>query len=286
VTLRETIAAAAAQLAAAGVETPRLDAELLLLDVLGRDRGWLLGHRDDALSDEDRRRFDAHLHRRARREPVSRIIGEREFWSLPFRLAPDVLDPRPDTETLVEAVLKALDGGARPLRVLDLGTGSGCILLALLSELPAATGIGVDISIDAARVARDNARRLGLDDRARFVVSSWGAALAGRFDLVVSNPPYIASAEIGTLAPEVARFEPLRALDGGNDGLDAYRAIAAQAQELLAPQGRIAVEIGAGQGAEVTALFAAAGLDALARHRDLADIERVLVFRPAAQKSP
>jgi release factor glutamine methyltransferase len=282
VTLRDAIAAAAARLGQAGVDTPRLDAELLLLHVAQRDRAWLVGHRDDPADAALLAAFEPLVQRRLAREPVSRIMGEREFWSLPFRLAPDTLDPRPDTETLVELVLELAGERGRAWRILDLGTGSGCILLALLSELPQAHGTGVDIAPGAVAAARFNAERLGLAARAQFAVSSWGAAVQGPFDLVVSNPPYIASGEIATLAPEVARFDPLRALDGGADGLDAYRAIASESQRLLAPGGIIAVETGMGQGDDVARIFSAMGLREIARKRDLAGLERVV----AAHKVP
>lgn len=278
-TLREAIAAAAARLAQAGVDTPRFDAELLLLHAAQRDRAWLVGHRDDAADSSLLATFEPLVQRRLTREPVSRIIGEREFWSLPFRLAPETLDPRPDTETLVEAALELAGPRDRALRILDLGTGSGCILLALLSELPQAQGTGIDIAPGAVAAAQFNAERLGLSARAQFAVSSWGASVQGEFDLLVSNPPYIASGEIASLAPEVARFDPLRALDGGADGLDAYRIIAAESQRLLAPGGIIAVEIGMGQGDDVARIFSAVGLQGIARKRDLAGLERVVSAR-------
>ena len=167
------------------------------------------------------------------REPLSRIIGRREFWGLEFLLSADTLDPRPESETVIEAILARLPDRDRAYRFLDLGTGTGCLLLALLSEYPAASGIGIDIAPGAARTARDNAERLGIGGRAQFAVGSWAAALTGRFDAVVANPPYIEHAAIADLPREVRQYDPIRALDGGADGLAAYRAIAADLQRLL-----------------------------------------------------
>ena len=222
--------------------------------------------------------------RRLAREPVARIVGRKEFWGLPLKLNAHTLVPRPETETVVEAALAALDrGGARTrtLRILDLGTGSGALLLALLSELPAAVGVGTDISAEALACARDNAAALGLAQRASFVACDYGAALAGPFDLIVSNPPYIAHGDIAALAPEVSEFDPLRALDGGIDGLDGYRAIAADAPRLLAPNGSLVVELGAGQADAVISLMRGAGLVPTEPPRpDLAGIARALVLHP------
>jgi len=209
---------------------------------------------------------------------MSSILGRREFWSLDFVVTPDTLAPRPDSETLIEAVLAALPDRSAPLSLVDFGTGTGCLLLTLLSELPNAEGIGIDISRPALAIAGGNAKRLGLADRCRFLCSDWSAALEGRFDLIISNPPYIPSGDIAGLEPEVARFEPLSALDGGADGLDAYRALAAQIPPLLKPGGIGAFEVGAGQAPQVAALLAEAGLTPRGIHRDLGGIERVVTF--------
>jgi release factor glutamine methyltransferase len=220
--------------------------------------------------------------RRLRREPVARIVGVKEFWSLPIAVSPATLVPRPETETLIEAALEIVEAeGAseRPLRIVDLGTGSGAILLALLSELPGARGVGTDVSLDALKTARANAERLGFADRTGFTACDYGAALAGPFDLVVSNPPYIRLADIAGLAPEVRDNDPLRALDGGADGLDAYRVIAADTARLIGPRGHLLVELGAGQADAVAALFAACGLQSGNARPDLAGVPRVLHIR-------
>lgn len=218
--------------------------------------------------------------RRLAREPVHRILGRRAFWTLDLAITPAVLDPRPDTETLVEAAL-ALAGPRRPARILDLGTGSGALLCALLVEWPEAIGIGVDRSIEACRVARRNAEVCGLGARALIVAGDWGAGLAGPFDVVVSNPPYIPSDAIRGLDPEVRDHDPALALDGGADGLDAYRAIVPLAARLLGPGGLLAVEVGWTQAADVAELLVRAGLDDVGRRRDLGGRERVVSGRAA-----
>jgi release factor glutamine methyltransferase len=256
--------AVAAALRETGCDTPELDARLLIGHALGLDHAGLAAAAARPLPADEASRIDALAQRRRAHEPVSRIVGTREFWSLPLAVTPDVLDPRPDTETVVTAALAALDArGPRAAvrRIADLGTGSGALLLALLSELPNAHGVGTDRSLAALAVARENARRLTLAERARFVAGDYGTALAGGLDLVVSNPPYIRTADIAGLAPEVRDHDPRLALDGGTDGLDAYRAIAADAPRLLAPGGILAVEIGADQADAVVALFDTNGLD-------------------------
>ncbi len=213
------------------------------------------------------------------REPLSRILGTREFWGLEFSLSADAFDPRPETETVVEAVLALMSDRNRPYRLLDLGTGSGCLLLALLSELPAATGIGVDIAPGAVASARANAAALGLAGRARFAVGDWGGAVGGNFDVIVANPPYVATAAIAALPREVKDYDPLRALDGGADGIEPYRIIAADLPRLLCPGGIFAAEIGAGQHAEVAAILEARGLAIEVVAADLAGIARCVVAR-------
>ena len=198
--------------------------------------------------------------RRLRREPMAYILGEREFWSLPLRVSPAVLVPRPESETVVEAALESIADRAAPLRILDLGTGSGCLLLALLSELPHASGLGIDRSAAALAIARANAERLGLADRAAFREGDWGYGLAGPFDVIVSNPPYVARTDARNLAPEVFAFEPQEALFAGADGLDAYRALAPDCARLLAQDGVTCLEIGQGQGASVAAILRRHGL--------------------------
>ncbi len=261
----------------ASIDNPELDARVLIGHGLGLTHAALAAHPERPLSREEIARLAALAERRLAREPVARIVGEKEFWGLSFRLGPDVLTPRPETECVVETALTAVRERKKPLRIADLGVGSGAILVALLHELPHAFGIGADISADALVLARDNARRAGVAERAAFVASDFGEALAGGFDLLVSNPPYIRTGDIDALMPEVKRFDPLCALDGGEDGLACYRAIAADAARLLAEEGSLVVEIGAGQDAAVTALFAEAGYRLTApAARDLAGIPRVL----------
>jgi release factor glutamine methyltransferase len=224
--------------------------------------------------------------RRLAHEPVARIVGGKEFWSLYLRVDATTLVPRPETETVVEAALAAIDAGGsryRALHIADLGTGSGALLLALLSELPNAFGVGTDTSFGALDVARDNAQRLQFA-RAAFVGCDMGAALAGRYDLIVVNPPYIASGDIAALAPDVRDYDPRSALDGGADGLDCYRAIAATVPALLKPAGAVVVELGAGQVQAVTALFSAAGLEPSPPRADLSGVPRALVARAATKK--
>lgn len=280
VTLAAAIAAAAARLAEAGIEESRREARLLVCRLLGAGPELLLGQPGRLLDAGDTARIEAAVARRAAREPLSRILGEREFWSLPFALNAATLDPRADSETLVEAVLAELDGQSAPLRLLDLGTGSGCLLLALLSELPQAEGLGVDASAEAVALAAENARELGLAGRAGFCRHNWTAGLAqlgAAWDVILSNPPYIASAEIAELAPEVAAYDPWLALDGGPDGLTAYRSLIPAAAGVIAEQGLIALEIGEGQAPAVESLLRAAGFRPLRRARDLAGRERCLL---------
>jgi release factor glutamine methyltransferase len=259
-----------------GLDTPDLDARVIVGHALGLDHPALTRAAERPLTAEDTRRLDAAVARRLTHEPVARIVAAKEFWSLPLRVTPAVLVPRPETETVVEAAL-AVIARTGALRIADLGTGSGAILLALLSELPGAAGIGTDRDAGALAVARGNAQDLGLAGRADFVACDFGAAIAGGCDLVVSNPPYIATADIATLAPDVRDFDPLLALDGGSDGLAAYRAIAADARRLLAPGGWLVVEIGIGQAAAVTTLLARSGLAVADARRDLAGLPRAIL---------
>lgn len=276
-TVGEFLAEGAGRLAAAGVPDPRREARLLLAHVLGVDPIAVTGYPERPVADGAA--YDRLIARRADREPLSHLTGRREFWSLDLEVTPATLDPRPDSETVVEAALAAFpDPGAR-INILDLGTGTGCLLLALLHERPQATGLGVDIEDPAIAVARRNADRLGLGGRARFMVGAWGAALVGSFDLVVSNPPYIPSAEIGGLQREIARFEPRRALDGGADGLAAYRALAADVARLLLPGGVAVIEFGAEQGGTVVRILEDAGLDPAGFTADLAGRDRCVRCR-------
>ena len=272
------LGAAAEQLRAAGIEAPRRDARLLMQHALGLTREALLAGDHLPLGAVETRRLEALVRRRAQREPIAYLTGTREFWSLAFAVDRSALVPRPESETLVEAVLEhAPRLSARP-RLLDLGTGTGCLLVALLRELPDATGLGVDISADVVSLARANARRHGLGRRASFAAADWGAALSARFDIVVSNPPYVALPALTSLAPEIVCHEPQTALAGGADGYACYRQLAPQVAKLLAPGGLAAIELGAGMADEVAALFVAAELVEIGRRRDLSGIERCALF--------
>jgi release factor glutamine methyltransferase len=283
VTVQAALAETATRLAAAGIEESRHEARLLLAAALGWDRAELLARSDVGLGDAARTRLAEMVARRAAREPVARILGHREFWSLRFELSPETLDPRPDSETLIEAALAALDDRVRPYRVLDFGTGAGCLLLALLSELPTAQGLGIDSAAGAVEVARRNAAALGLTPRARFQLGDWGRGIEGGWDVILANPPYIPSGEIDGLMPEVALFEPRRALDGGGDGLGAYRALAPEIGRLLAPGGIAILEVGSTQAAAVQAVVEGVGLVLRTRRHDLSGVDRCLVIgRPRA----
>lgn len=279
-TVGEILASAAACLRSAGIESARREARVLVAHGSGLGHAVLFGYPERTLPPDKIRDIDALIRRRTAGEPLSRIVGRREFWSLDFHLSPHTLDPRPDSETLVEAVLELLPDRDRPLRILDLGTGSGCLLLALLSELPQAFGIGVDASAGACVTAAKNARALKLAGRAAFVVADWATACSGGFDVVVSNPPYVLSSEIPRLAAEVREYDPHAALCGGEDGLAAYRAIVRDLPRLLRSEGFVAFEIGAGQHSGVAALLGEAGIPVVAVRRDLAGIERCLIARP------
>ena len=263
-----------------GIEDAPADARILVAHALSLTRAQLLAQSDRELEPREVDAISARAARRLRREPVSRIIGSREFWGLKLDISPAVLDPRPDTETIVEAALDWLTTrGLRNerLRILDIGTGSGALLLALLSELPNAAGIGTDISIEALSIARINAHRHELASRTNFICCDLAVALRGPFDLIVSNPPYVETGEIERLAPEVRDHDPRLALDGGADGLAAYRAIAGDARRLLAERARLIVELGQGQSDVVSRLFTRAGLTVDEKpRRDLSGINRAL----------
>jgi release factor glutamine methyltransferase len=274
----QALAALRRRLAEAGLAGAALDARLLLLAALEIEPAELVRRPDEVLTPEQCARLEDVARRRLAREPVARILGEREFWGLPFALSPETLVPRPDTETVVETVLRLRPDRGRPARILDLGTGSGCLLVALLHEYPEATGLGVDRSLGALATARRNAWRNGVGGRAAFVVSDWAAALGGRFDVVVSNPPYIRSAVIGTLDADVREHDPMLALDGGPDGLDAYRAVLAQAGRLLAPGGLLAVEIGHDQEDDLRRLAPLHGLEIATVASDLSASPRCVAL--------
>jgi len=269
---------AAAQLAAAGIESPRREARLLLAHALGLSQEALLRDRDMAVEAPG---FTALVARRQAHEPLALIIGGQDFWTLTLAVSPATLVPRADSETLIEAALAAFPDRAVVRRILDLGTGTGCLLLAALSEFPDAWGVGVERSAAAASLAAANAASCGLAGRAGLVCGDWTDSAVGGFDLILCNPPYIESAAIPALMPEVARHEPRTALDGGPDGLTAYRRILPDLPRLLAPGGIAVLEMGAGQHRGVAALARAAGLDIAAMRADLGGVARALVLRCA-----
>jgi len=268
----DLLAEAAAALARAGVEAPAREARLLLLHALGRPSAALLLDRRELVATPA---LPALLARRVAREPMALILGRQGFWTLDMEVSRDTLIPRADSEAVVEAALAA---HLAPGRVLDLGTGTGCLLLAVLAERPAAWGLGIDIAPGATALAARNARANGLAERAAFLCADWNAAIAGRFDLVLSNPPYIPTHDLAGLMPEVVAHEPARALDGGPDGLAAYRRLVQALPALLAPGGFAVLELGIGQAAPVAALAHAAGLVPCAPHPDLAGVPRALVL--------
>lgn len=261
---------AIAQLKRAGLEGPERDARILLAHALQVPRHRLGDLLADPLEREAARRFETFIAARGRSQPVSQIIGRRAFWKHDFEVTPDTLDPRPDTEALIEAALE------QPFRsVLDLGTGTGAILISLLAERPGVRGIGTDISQAALNVARRNAKRIGVD--AEFICSDWMSEITGEFELIVSNPPYIALSEMAGLSAEVRGWEPHQALTDGGDGLDAYRRIAATAAPHLTPGGRLVLEIGSQQAQDVAAILTAEGWAVAGLHHDLDGRDRVIV---------
>ena len=278
-TIGAALAEGTARLNAAGVDAARLDARLLLAAASGKSVEQIVAWPEHELSASESEAFERLVARRARREPVSQILGRREFWSLDLVTTRDTLTPRPDTETIIETALRLFPERAAPLRILDLGTGTGCLLLALLSEFPAAIGIGTEASLAAAVVASGNAARLGLSARVQVVVGNWDDAIDGEFDLIVSNPPYIPTVELGRLEPEVAIYEPRAALDGGADGLGAYRDLAPRVAHRLVRGGFALLEVGAGQAPDVAAICAAAGLQVHGHACDLAGRERCVVVK-------
>jgi release factor glutamine methyltransferase len=278
-TLGSLLAEAAATLMEAGFAEPRRRARRLVASALDLTPAELLAHPEQMLDEQQTNCVRRALNRMAEREPLSRILGRREFWGLEFGLSPDTLDPRPETETVVEAVLRKFPDRKEPFSFLDLGTGTGCILLALLSEFPAATGFGLDMASGASMTAHRNASALGLARRAHFLVGDWVTAISGRFDAIVSNPPYIARSALADLPREVALYDPRLALDGGPDGLDTYRSLVPDLPRLLKPGGVFACEVGLGQAPTVEAMLQASGLAIEGCERDLAGIVRCVVAR-------
>ncbi|OWO90185.1 protein-(glutamine-N5) methyltransferase, release factor-specific [Rhizobium esperanzae] len=280
-TVADMLAAARRRFTEAGIVDPVTDARLLVAGILKLSSTELLTRSAERLSSDQAQAISRALERRLGHEPVHRILGEREFYGLPLGLSAETLEPRPDTEILVDTVLpylKDLAKAQRHLHILDIGTGSGAICLALLSECPEASGIGSDISADALRTAKSNAERNGLQDRFQAVQSNWFENIQGSFHAIVSNPPYIASNVIHDLAPEVTKFDPVAALDGGPDGLDAYKAIAKDAARFMRPIGVLGLEIGYDQRNDVTAIFEAKGFKCLKSVKDYGQNDRALVF--------
>lgn len=274
-TLGEEMNRLTARLARTGSSSPRLDARLLVGHALDVEMTEIVAHPERRLSAGDMACIEQLGRRRADREPMAQILGTKEFWSLPFKVTGATLVPRPESESLIEAALDWLDARRdRRMDILDMGTGSGALLLALLSELPNARGLGTDISPSALEVARENARRLGLGARARFQSADWGAGLTGRFHVILVNPPYVTASEMGRLPPEVRLFEPGGALAGGPDGLLHYRVLVPQSARLLHPGGGLFLEVGQGLAPKVAKIVTAAGFAIGAKRRDLAGVER------------
>lgn len=274
------------RLKAGRIDSPSIDARLLLEVAANVSRTDILTDPYRILPDETVAAYDAMIERRLKREPVSRILGRKGFWKIMLNVTPDVLSPRPDTEAILDVVLPAFAPG-RPFEMIDLGTGSGAILLAVLAERPAAKGVGTDISFEALAVAKENAASLDLGERAAFLRTEWAAGFGDHsFDLVVSNPPYIPSADIDGLDPEVRDHDPRLALDGGPDGLEAYRILAPEIMRILKPGGVFAVEIGWDQGPAVQALFQAAGFTDVKVVKDLGDRNRVVTNGPDPRSPP
>lgn len=279
-TVKQLLEWGVSQLKTALGDNASTDVRVLLAYTMDVDRGLLAGKLLDTVPTDQITEFKTAIAQRGKRQPVSQIIGVREFWGRDFVVTPDVLDPRPDTETLIEEVLK----GDIPSRILDLGTGSGCILLTLLAEWPDVRGQGVDRSAQALKVAAQNAKALGVSDRAELIQSNWFSNVTGQYDVIVSNPPYISAGVMKVVAPEVRDWEPRMALTPEGDGLDAYRNIASKVADFLTPDGRIFLEIGWDQAKSVTAIFNDAGFSNGYCTRDLAGKDRVLVFK--ALKTP
>ncbi|WP_064697595.1 peptide chain release factor N(5)-glutamine methyltransferase [Rhizobium aegyptiacum] len=280
-TVADMLAEARRRFTEAGIVDPAADARLLVAGLLKQSSTELLTRSAEKLSPEQTKGILEAAERRVGHEPVHRILGEREFYGLPLALSAETLEPRPDTEILVDTVLPYLKDLAKAesnLHILDIGTGTGAICLALLSECPDASGIGSDISADALGTARSNAERNGLQDRFQTVQSRWFENIHGSFHAIVSNPPYIASSVIHDLAPEVTKFDPVAALDGGPDGLDAYKAIAKDAARFMRPDGILGLEIGYDQRNDVTAIFEAKGFRCLKSVKDYGQNDRALVF--------
>jgi len=283
-TIKQRLIAGAEQLERAGIENPRMEARMLGALAINAGPETVVGESDREMTIEENEIFVSSLRRRCNHEPMAYITGLREFWSLAFKVTPATLIPRPDSETLIEGVLAQIDDKSGAIRILDLGTGSGCLLLALLSELGNARGVGVDASIDALEVAKLNANNLGLSGRAEFINADWNSpefieTLGEKFDLVISNPPYISNSELQQLDITVSAHEPMSALDGGADGLDSYRAIVGILDKLLNDDGVAAFEVGFTQGETVALMLSQSAMQVIEIREDLSGIGRAVLAR-------
>lgn len=261
----------------AGIETARLDARLLIEHALGLDPHEAMSKSERFLQAEEQARLQVLVERRAQHEPLAYIVADREFWSLPFKVSPATLVPRSDSETLIETALAQILDHDAPLSLLDLGTGSGCLLLSLLHELPQATGVGVDRCPEALIIAQQNADSLSLSNRASFMCADWGHGLSRKFDIVVCNPPYIRQDDLDSLMPEVVDYEPHHALSGGIDGLESYRAVVSRISDLLIDHGKIIFEIGFDQAADVSKIIFENGMQVIEKKKDLSGLPRCIV---------
>lgn len=279
ITVQKALIEATAALRAADIESATIDARALLAHVLGEGDELLVKDRDKPLNNADIQAYNVLVARRQQHEPIAHIRGKKEFWSLDFKVSPATLTPRPETETLIESALHWFPDRKADYRILDLGTGTGCLLITLLKELPQSTGIGIDISTDALAIAHANARALRVDTRARFMQSNWAAGIEEQFDIIVSNPPYIARRDMAALPKDVVGFEPHSALVAGEDGLDAYRALLPQVSKLLKERGIALFEIGQGQAANVSDIASKAGLNVAEIKPDLAGIDRCIILQ-------
>jgi release factor glutamine methyltransferase len=280
-TLTEWCTTTTTSLAQKGFKNAAQESKWLIAGALGRETSFCTLNPHYCPSPEEEERLQIWIDLRLKGTPLSRLHGKREFWSLPFYLNASTLDPRPETETLIEGVLGWMKDKKDPLRILDLGTGTGCILISLLHECQNATGVGADFSLEALEIARINAALNTVDSRAEFIQSDWGKELQGSFDIIVSNPPYIPLKDKEILEQNVLHFDPPLALFGGEDGLEAYKAIRHEMKRLLSPQGLVALEIGYGQKEDVETLFHEGGFSTQFILKDLAGIDRVLGFSHA-----
>lgn len=267
---------AAEKLKNSGIENPAMDARILLVETLEKDTAYIIGHSDEILEEEQITRYNSYISRRAKREPVAHIIGKKDFWKNEFFVCKDVLSPRPDSETLIEAVLSLYPDKSVPINILEFGVGSGCLIISLLQEFPNSKGVGADICQKALAITKKNAINMGCE--LELITSNWGADINGSFDLIISNPPYITESEIDDLQPEITRYEPHLALSGGVDGLRAFLPLFESIDKLLKKDGYAIVEIGKGQENEVISIAKEYNLVCIKKEKDISQIIRVLIF--------